>query len=141
MCSGGQPALATEANTVQTAETQAALRFERKLDLIPDNEFGPLNQPVRERPDFYANSQGDTLPATGYRYMDSRYAKRTMQTRTAPGSYFGFERFETGAAARDRYQIFFVEGNPESWSDARLRGQLDTLQLFDQQGKANTHGA
>jgi hypothetical protein len=41
----------------------------------------------------------------------------------APGGYFGFDKFDTGSAARDAYQI------STEWSDARLRGTFDTLQL------------
>ncbi|WP_026023828.1 RHS repeat-associated core domain-containing protein [Enterovibrio norvegicus] len=86
-----------------------------------------------QKPDFYVGSDGPatTLPSTGYRYMDSSYAERTMASQEAPLSYFGFEKFETGQQARDAFQIFYEEGNPASWSDARLRGEFDTLQLFD----------
>ena len=45
-------------------------------------------------------------------------------------------KFESGADARDAFQIFYEKGNPKSWSDARLRGTFDTLQLFDGEGRA-----
>ncbi|WP_241607668.1 hypothetical protein [Rosenbergiella epipactidis] len=35
-----------------------------------------------------------------------------------------------GHEARDAYQIFYEKGNPDSWSDARLLGEFDTLQLY-----------
>lgn len=35
------------------------------------------------------------------------------------------------ADCRDRLPLFFYEkGNPDSWSDARLLGEFDTLQLY-----------
>jgi RHS repeat-associated protein len=95
--------------------------------------------PSSTKPDFYVGSAGPeaTLPSTGYRYMDSSFAERTINSGEAPLSYFGFEKFESGSKARDRFQIFYEEGNPESWSDARLRGEFDTLQLFDKKGVPN----
>ncbi|MBR1374943.1 MAG: hypothetical protein IJ566_02535 [Cardiobacteriaceae bacterium] len=53
------------------------------------------------RPDFYVKPNGDVIPSTGYRYMKSEHAKKTMETMSAPGSYFGFTKYETGSAARD----------------------------------------
>ena len=114
----------------------AEVLFERRMQLIADSDFGPLNQPVRERPDFYVNSQGEVLNATAYRYMGvegNAYLERTLGTRQAPATYIGFNAYETGAAARDAYQIFYERGNPKSWSDARLRGEFDSLQLYDRQ--------
>ena len=98
----------------------------------------PSAQPTKEnRVDFYVNSQGIALPATGYRYMDSRYAEATTSSMSGPLSYFGFTNFDTGAAARSGFQIFFESRNPASWSDARLKGVFDTLQLFGENGFVN----
>jgi hypothetical protein len=66
--------------------------------------------------------------------MDSRYADKVFQTQKAPLSYFGFTKFESASEARDGFQIFYEKGNPKSWSDAKLRGTFDTLQLFDSKG-------
>lgn len=66
--------------------------------------------------------------------MDSSYASQTIATKEAPLSYFGFTKFETGSKARDKFQVFYQPNNPKSWSDARLRGEFDTLQLFDSRG-------
>lgn len=65
--------------------------------------------------------------------MDSSFAERTQESMQAPLSYFGFEKYDTGKDSRDAFQIFYEEGNPGSWSDARLRGEFDTLQLYDRE--------
>ena len=85
--------------------------------------------------DFYVGPNGPsaTLPATGYSYMrylndDStvnNLASLTLDTMTNKVSYFGFRKFSNGSAAKDAYQI------SKSWSDARLLGEFDTLQLFE----------
>ncbi|MDQ1816067.1 hemagglutinin repeat-containing protein [Massilia sp. CCM 9210] len=90
-------------------------------------------------PDYYVNSSGIALPATGYRYMDSgsKYAAQTIATMSAPLSYFGSVKLDSGAAVRDAFQIFYEPGNPASWSDGRLLGTFDTLQLFGPNGVVN----
>lgn len=80
------------------------------------------------------SGNGDVIPATGYRYMDSKYAQQTMKTMSAPGSYFGFEKFDTASDARDAFQIA-VE-----WSDCKLRGKFDTLQVIDGMYVPKTYG-
>lgn len=57
--------------------------------------------------------------------MDSKYAEQTMETMSAPGSYFGFEKFDYASDAQDAFQI-----SPE-WSNCKLRGEFDTLQVID----------
>ena len=76
--------------------------------------------------DFYATPDGDVVPATAYRYMNSKYAKETMESMSAPGSYFGFEKFDSAGDARDAFQV-----NPE-WSDCKVRGEFDTLQVISE---------
>ena len=66
--------------------------------------------------------------------MNSKYAEETMRTMQAPGSYFGFKKFDTASEARDAYQIA-----PE-WSDAKLRGEFDTLQVIDDMRVPRTDG-
>jgi RHS repeat-associated protein len=91
--------------------------------------------------DFYVGPAGPeaTLPSRGYRHMRylddtgdvNKYVEGTIANKEAPGSYFGFEKFETGKDARSAFQIRGPE-HGESWSDARLRGTFDTLQLYKQ---------
>ncbi|WP_236566384.1 hypothetical protein [Pantoea brenneri] len=71
------------------------------------------------------------MPSTAYRYMSTKFAKQTMESKSAPLSYFGYTKYKTGSEARDAYQIFYGKGNPDSWSDARLLGEFDTLQLYN----------
>ena len=84
------------------------------------------------RTSFYVGPDGTTVPATGYRYMHSKYAPLTMEKMSAPLSYFGFEKFNSSSLAASRFQIL----RPD-WSDVRLRGRFDTLQLFDENGVFN----
>ncbi|WP_369427118.1 RHS repeat-associated core domain-containing protein [Providencia sp. PROV236] len=86
------------------------------------------------KPDFYVGPAGPsaTMPSKAYRYMDSQseWAAATIENKTAPLSYFGYTKYGSGKEARDAYQIFYEKGNPGSWSDARLLGEFDTLQLY-----------
>ena len=58
--------------------------------------------------------------------MDSKYAEQTMKSMSAPGSYFGFEKFDSASAAQDAFQI------SKEWSNCKLRGEFDTLQVIDE---------
>ncbi|MEX7696128.1 RHS repeat domain-containing protein, partial [Enterobacter hormaechei] len=86
----------------------------------------------KTKPDFYVGPSGpsSTMPSTAYRYMDSKYAPQTIENKSAPLSYFGYTKYKSANEARDAYQIFYEKGNPDSWSDARLLGEFDTLQLY-----------
>ena len=86
----------------------------------------------KTKPDFYVGPNGpsSTMPSTAYRYMDSKYAPQTIENKSAPLSYFGYTKYKSAHEARDAYQIFYEKGNPDSWSDARLLGEFDTLQLY-----------
>lgn len=79
--------------------------------------------------DFYVKPNGDAVPATGYRYMSSKYRDVTKKTMTVPandnGTYVGFEKFSKSSDVQNSFQI-----SPE-WSDAKLRGEFDTLQVID----------
>ena len=98
----------------------------------------------KNKPDFYVGPAGPsaTMPSTAYRYMrylnddgtPDRFLEETLKTKSAPITYFGFEKFENGRATREAFQIKGV--NPKdpldvSWSDDRLRGTFDTLQLYE----------
>ncbi len=100
----------------------------------------------KTKPDFYVGPSGpdSTLPSTGYRYMRyenddgtvNKFAPMTIQNKSAPTTYFGFEKYDTGIEARKAFQVKGPEIGPDanskgSWSDARLRGEFDTLQLFE----------
>ncbi|MCW0936404.1 RHS repeat-associated core domain-containing protein, partial [Pantoea sp. RG18] len=101
----------------------------------------------KDKPDFYVGPAGPsaTMPSTAYRYV--RYLKDDgsvdkwvpglLENKKAPVTYFGFEKFETGKTARDAFQIKGPEKvdptlpGDVSWSDARIRGRFDTLQLYE----------
>ena len=112
---------------------------------VPPN--GPTGSSMAStRPNFYVSPSGEAIQSTGYRYMRyleddgsvNKYVSQTIAVKEAPGSYFGFEKFSIGSAARDAFQIKGPETG-SSWSDARLRGEFDTLQLYDPlTGRFNT---
>ena len=101
----------------------------------------------KTKPDFYVGPAGPsaTMPSTAYRYVRylnddgslDKWAPGLLETKKAPVTYFGFEKFETGKAARDAFQIKGPDKvDPTlpadvSWSDARIRGTFDTLQLYE----------
>jgi RHS repeat-associated protein len=113
----------------------------------PVNWVDPFGLSCKEgRPDFYVGPSGAdaTIPSTGYRYMRykdddgniNKFAPMTIENLSAPTTYFGFVKYSSGFAAREAFQIKGLEfGSDEngdgSWSDARLRGEFDTLQLFE----------
>nr|WP_024645387.1 RHS repeat-associated core domain-containing protein [Pseudomonas syringae] len=100
---------------------------------------------AQAKPDFYVGPSGldSTMPSTGYRYMryqhddgtvDTR-ALGTLKTKSAPVTYAGFEKFDTGSEARKAFQVKGPEVGPDSngkssWSDARLSGTFDKLQFY-----------
>ena len=88
------------------------------------------------RPDFYVKPNGDVIPSTGYRYMNSKYAEETIKSMNSgpKKDYFGFNKYDTAKEARDAYQIA-----PE-WSDAKLRGEFDTLRVIDDMRIPRTFG-
>jgi hypothetical protein len=104
------------------------------LNLIDKKKRNNNLQKNKEVPvqasDYYVSPNGETFPSTGYRYSDSRYADSISKSRESPGTpgghYVGFEKFDSAAQAQDRYQI------SKDWSDTKVRGEFDTLQLYDQ---------
>lgn len=86
---------------------------------------GVVEGGVKPKTDFYVKPNGDAVPATGYRYMDTKYTEQTIKSNKAPGSYFGFDKFDSASEARSALQIA-----PE-WNNAGLRGEFDTLQIID----------
>ena len=101
----------------------------------------------KTKPDFYVGPAGPgaTMPSTAYRYVRylnddgslDKWVPGLIETKKVPVTYFGFEKFYTGKAARDAFQIKGPDKvDPTlpadvSWSDARIRGTFDTLQLYE----------
>lgn len=62
---------------------------------------------------------------------------KTFESKSAPVTYFGFDKLDSGRTVRDAFQIKGADKfHPlvpldESWSDGRLRAEFDTLQLFE----------
>ncbi|MDX5630938.1 MULTISPECIES: hypothetical protein [unclassified Brenneria] len=85
-------------------------------------------------PDFYVGSAGPsvTMRSTAYRHMKykepdgsiNKFVAQTLESKSAPVIYFGFGKYSAGSTARDKFQI------ASEWSDARMRGAFDTLQLY-----------
>ncbi|YCH31205.1 DUF6531 domain-containing protein [Erwinia sp. D4-22] len=88
----------------------------------------------KNKPDFYVGPAGPdaTMPSTAYRHMKymepdgsiNKFVPSTLENKAAPVTYFGFDKYASGSAARDGFQI------APAWSDARMRGTFDTLQLY-----------
>ncbi len=68
--------------------------------------------------DFYIRPNGEAIPSTGYRYIDTKFLDEIMDNNRAPGSYFSFDRFDSAAEARDALQI------STDWSNAGVRGEI-----------------
>ncbi|MEX6495424.1 hypothetical protein AB6N31_11675, partial [Fusobacterium animalis] len=73
---------------------------------------------IIRKTDFYVGPDGpsSTLPATAYRYLDSKWYSETKKNMTGKLSYFGFKKFDTAYQARDGLQIrydYYNQNNPE----------------------------
>lgn len=104
-------------------------------------------EPVSSKPDFYVGPDGpsDTIPSTAYRYerylnddgTPYKWGQDMIKKEEAPVTFFGFKKIETGKEARDAFQVKGPDKldplipDDKSWSDARLRGEFDMLQLFE----------
>lgn len=75
--------------------------------------------------DFYVTPSGDVVPATGYRYMDSGRANDAIISGEQYTTYIGFKKYDSASQVKDAFQI------ADSWSDCRVRGEFDTLQVID----------
>jgi len=73
------------------------------------------------------------VPATGYRYMSSDNASDALTTGQQYTTYIGFVDYDS-AAARDGFQV-----SPE-WSDCKVKGTFDTLQVIDAMYVPTTQG-
>jgi hypothetical protein len=78
------------------------------------------------KPDFYVRPNGEVIPATGYRYSKGEQfvtaVERGLLPSKAEGTYFSFDRYDTGLLAKDRLQLPY---SPE------LRVSFDTLPIID----------
>ena len=112
------------------------LTTSRTLATVPLLVGNGINKIIRKT-DFYVGPDGasSTLPATAYRYLDSKAYVETKKNMTGNLSYFGFKKFDTAYQARDGLQIkydYYNQNDPyRSWSNAAVRGTFDTLQLYD----------
>ena len=110
----------------------------------------PLNVPTASdapKVDFYVGSSGpdSTLPSTGYRYDRylnddgtlNKWGMNILETQEGRATYIGFEKHHAGKEAREAFQIKGIEHvDPSipgdvSWSDARIRSEFDTLQIYE----------
>ena len=101
----------------------------------------------KTKPHFYVGPAGPsaTMPSTAYRYMRyleddgtiNAWVPKTFESKSAPVTYFGFDKLDSGRTVRDAFQIKGADkSNPldpldKSWSDGRLRAEFDTLQLYE----------
>ena len=121
--------VATNGTLVAPLTTNSALAT---VPLLTDG----TNKIIRKT-DFYVGPDGasSTLPATAYRYLDSKAYVETKKNMTGNLSYFGFKKFDAAYQARDGFQIkydYYNQNDPyRSWSNAAVRGTFDTLQLYD----------
>jgi hypothetical protein len=103
--------------------------FDDVYRTLDDTLYGSANPQTT----FYVSPDGTVMPATAYRYMDSKFANATIESLSSPKlSYFGFEEINSASAAGARYQVLMPD-----WSDMKLRGEFDTIQLFDEFGNVN----
>ena len=77
------------------------------------------------KPDFYVKQTGDAVPSTGYRYMSSDNAAGALMNGEQYTTYVGFEKLDSAAQVQNSYQVAPV------WSDCKVRGEFDTLQVID----------
>ncbi len=107
-----------------------------KSDEIADSTklVQKIDVPSSNKADFYVGPNGEIMPSTAYRYMDSNSpaAKKAIDTGSSNlDSYFGFEKIDSATKVQDRYQIL------PQWSNTKVRSEFDTLQLFDKNGNLN----
>ena len=109
------------------------MRKELGLDSKPgykDSGVGNGKDPWRSyesgrKADFYVTPSGDVVPATGYRYMDSGRANDAIISGEQYTTYIGFKKYDSASQVKDAFQI------ADSWSDCKVRGEFDTLQVID----------
>ena len=99
------------------------------------NESGEISVSKGGRKtDFYVTPSGEAVPATGYRYMDSKKADDAFTKGEQFTTYIGFEKLDSAKQVKDRFQIADI------WSDCKVRGEFDTLQAIDNMYVPTTQG-
>ena len=101
--------------------------IQNKLRSIFANYDAALREALESgrKADFYVTSSGDVVPATGYRYMDSGRANDAIISGEQYTTYIGFKKYDSAPQVKDAFQI------ADSWSDCKVRGEFDTLQVID----------
>ena len=101
---------------------------------MSDYEVQPAAEPEKtksagesgRKTDFYVTPSGDVVPAaTGYRYMDLGRANDAIISGEQYTTYIRFKKYDSASQVKDAFQI------ADSWSDCRVRGEFDTLQVID----------
>lgn len=65
------------------------------------------------------------------------WVPKTFEFKSAPVTYFGFDKLDSGCTERDAFQIKgadklnSLDPFDKSWSEGRLRAEFDTLQLYE----------
>ena len=84
-----------------------------------------VTEKIAKKVDFYVKPTGKVIPATGYRYMDSSQYQKVLQNKQQYVTYVGFKKYDSAKEVQDKFQII------KQWSDAKVRGSFDTLQVVD----------
>ena len=120
------------------------------LSVVAMGRLPPMASVPIKKPNFYVGPSGVTLKSTAYRYerylnddgTPAYWGQDMLKNKEGRVTYFGLEKYETSTQAGNALQIKrsihvkdFTDPLDGSWSDARLRGEFDTLQLFDENGQ------
>ena len=111
-------------NVGDALETSYGKSSSNCTELVP---YYPANNGAESgrKADFYVTPSGDVVPATGYRYMDSGRANDAIISGEQYTTYIGFKKYDSASQVKDAFQI------ADSWSDCKVRGEFDTLQVID----------
>jgi hypothetical protein len=124
--------VASKSIELAEAETRGASRAASEVRQLREGvEASPtlreqFEQPEFSKTDFIVRENGDVIPATAYRYIDSEvpYLEKLRKTGKVPsnpkGTYLSFERFESSEVARNKLQLSPPDNN------ARYRLDLET---------------
>ena len=113
--------------TAQAANRMANYELIRKNQGVDAAEayLGHERSKSGRKTDFYITLNGNVVPATGYRYMDSQRAKDALTKGEQYTTYIGFTKYDSASQVKDAFQI------ADAWSDCKVRGEFDTLQVID----------
>ena len=101
------------------------LRKSNSADVVSEQIKKKFGNQSGKTTDFYVTPNGDVVPATGYRYMDSGRANDALTTGEQYTTYIGFTKYDSASQVKDAFQI------ADMWSDCKIRGEFDTLQVVD----------